>query len=318
MDFDFINIIGTLFDNSIKHVVALAHQIKDLRLGKNQQEINEDIYDKIDNISEKSKGYFSSFDSLNQLFPNPKIGDWAIVKNSSNGNWYIYKCTTEGEWSETDEEYTQEIDLNEYTKSSDFKTINGESIVGTGDIEIKGASYNIASSENDGLLSKELYSQLITLKNTTIPEMQSNIDSILLLFDNTQTPDYIQDVIDKYNRIQEFIESLNGSEDQEVLAQLIENINDLQQQINTEKNRAEEIELYLSNRLNSLEEAIATKDSTKHVFLTQVQYDALVTYEKDTLYLIVENTNGSRFGDAFPLVFGSSSVFGDPFPIILS
>lgn len=44
---DFINIIGTFFDNSIEHVVALAHQIKDLRLNKNQQDINEDIYNEI-------------------------------------------------------------------------------------------------------------------------------------------------------------------------------------------------------------------------------------------------------------------------------
>ena len=45
---DFINIIGTFFDNSIEHVVALASQIKDLRLNKNQQDINEDIYNEID------------------------------------------------------------------------------------------------------------------------------------------------------------------------------------------------------------------------------------------------------------------------------
>lgn len=44
---DFINIIGTFFDNSIQHVVALASQIKDLRLNKNQQDINEDIYNNI-------------------------------------------------------------------------------------------------------------------------------------------------------------------------------------------------------------------------------------------------------------------------------
>jgi len=44
---DFLNIIGTLFDNSVEHVVALANQIKDLRLGRNQQDINEDIYNEI-------------------------------------------------------------------------------------------------------------------------------------------------------------------------------------------------------------------------------------------------------------------------------
>ena len=50
---DFINIIGTIFDNSVEHVVALANQIKDLRLGKNQQDINEDIYSKIQEASQR-------------------------------------------------------------------------------------------------------------------------------------------------------------------------------------------------------------------------------------------------------------------------
>lgn len=49
---DFINIIGTLFDNSIEHVVALAQQIKDLRLNKNQQEINEDVENALQELSD--------------------------------------------------------------------------------------------------------------------------------------------------------------------------------------------------------------------------------------------------------------------------
>lgn len=52
---DFINIIGTFFDNSIEHVVALASQIKDLRLNKNQQDINEDIYNEIGEITEETE-----------------------------------------------------------------------------------------------------------------------------------------------------------------------------------------------------------------------------------------------------------------------
>ena len=52
---DFINIIGTFFDNSIEHVVALAHQIKDLRLNKNQQDINEDIYNEIEENKEENE-----------------------------------------------------------------------------------------------------------------------------------------------------------------------------------------------------------------------------------------------------------------------
>ena len=52
---DFINIIGTFFDNSIEHVVALASQIKDLRLNKNQQDINEDIYNEFGEITEENE-----------------------------------------------------------------------------------------------------------------------------------------------------------------------------------------------------------------------------------------------------------------------
>ena len=50
---DFINIIGTLFDNSIDHIVALAHQIKDLRLNKNQQDINEEYGNRLGTIENK-------------------------------------------------------------------------------------------------------------------------------------------------------------------------------------------------------------------------------------------------------------------------
>ena len=48
---DFINIIGTIIDNSIEHVVTFAHMIKDLRLNKNQQEINEDFENTLGDLS---------------------------------------------------------------------------------------------------------------------------------------------------------------------------------------------------------------------------------------------------------------------------
>lgn len=50
---DFINIIGTIIDNSIEHVVTFAHMIKDLRLNKNQQDINEEYGDRIEVIENK-------------------------------------------------------------------------------------------------------------------------------------------------------------------------------------------------------------------------------------------------------------------------
>lgn len=386
---DLINIIGTFFDNSVDHIVALAEQIKDLRLGKNQQDINEDIYNQIQiakENKEKGKGYYDSYQSLVWNIPSPEIGDWAIVKNESNNHWYIYKCVVRGYWKETDEEYTSDVNLNEYPKKSELKTINGQPIYGEGDIET-GDKYEIASQNNDGLLSKEFYVQLLEMRNETLPKIQEHIDNLLLLFDDEQTPESIQDVIDRYNQICEFIASLGDSDNGQVLQQIIADIDTLkadvdsiEEDINTNVKRdltqvkdriselngaiekinedmadadasvsekfihvydrlqdiediaggnLEEIQNNISglnntveeinNSIDSIESDVSnlgdrvqqleqnpSRDSIKHIFITQSAYDALETYEKDTLYLIVDPTSGgSRLGeDIFPLILG--------------
>ena len=386
---DLINIIGTLFDNSVDHIVALAEQIKDLRLGKNQQEINEDIYNQIQiakENKEKGKGYYDSYQSLIWNIPSPEIGDWAIVKNESNNHWYIYKCVVRGYWKETEEEYTSDVNLNEYPKKSELKTINGQPIYGEGDIET-GDRYDIASQNNDGLLSKEFYVQLLEMRNETLPKIQEHLDNLLLLFDDEQTPESIQEVIDRYNQICEFIASLGDSDNGQVLQQIIADINTLktdvesiEEDINNNVKRdltqvkdriselngaiekinedmadadasvsekfihvydrlqdiediaggnLEEIQNDISglnntveeidNSIDSIESDVSnlgdrvqqleqnpSRDSIKHIFITQSAYDALETYEKDTLYLIIEHTSGgSRLGeDTFPLILG--------------
>ena len=393
---DLINIIGTLFDNSVDHIVALAEQIKDLRLGKNQQDINEDIYNQIQIVKEKkekSKGYYDSYQSLIWNIPSPEIGDWAVVKNESNNHWYIYKCVVRGYWKETEEEYASEVNLNEYPKKSELKTINGQPIYGDGDIET-GDRYDIASQNNDGLLSKELYVQLLEMRNETLPEIQEHLDNLLLLFDNEQTPESIQSIIDRYNQICEFIADLGDLDNGQVLQQIIADIDvlkadveSIEEDINTNvkrdltqvKDRIAElngaiekinedmadadasvserfIHVYeriqdientaggsleeirndisglndsvesintnieeIDNNIDSIESNVSdlgdrvqqleqnpSRDSIKHIFLTQSAYDALETYEEDTLYLIVEHTSGgSRLGeDTFPLILG--------------
>ena len=393
---DLINIIGTLFDNSVDHIVALAEQIKDLRLGKNQQDINEDIYNQIQIVKEKkekSKGYYDSYQSLIWNIPSPEIGDWAVVKNESNNHWYIYKCVVRGYWKETEEEYASEVNLNEYPKKSELKTINGQPIYGDGDIET-GDRYDIASQNNDGLLSKELYVQLLEMRNETLPEIQEHLDNLLLLFDNEQTPESIQSIIDRYNQICEFIADLGDLDNGQVLQQIIADIDvlkadveSIEEDINTNvkrdltqvKDRIAElngaiekinedmadadasvserfIHVYeriqdientaggsleeirndisglndsvesintnieeIDNNIDSIESNVSdlgdrvqqleqnpSRDSIKHIFLTQSAYDALETYEEDTLYLIVEHTSGGyRLGeDTFPLILG--------------
>lgn len=59
---------------------------------------------------------------------------------------------------------------------------------------------------------------------------------------------------------------------------------------------------------------------TKHIFMTQQEYDLLTSYEDNAIYFIIEsNSNYSVFGGTFPFVLaGEGSRFGDSFPLILS
>lgn len=81
-------------------------------------------------------------------------------------------------------------------------------------------------------------------------------------------------------------------------------------------------EVYTKQEVNTAIQNI--KPEINHVFLTQAQYDALQTYEKNTLYLIVEDIEepeevGTRFGDKFPIRFSEEiqvgTRFGDTLPI---
>ncbi len=259
---DFINIIGTFFDNSIEHVVALAHQIKDLRLNKNQQEINEDLYDQIRitrETKDKCKGYFDNYYSLSLNVPTPSIGDWAVVKNTDDGKWYIYKCIVEGYWKGTAEEYTSAINLGEYTKRSDLKTINGESVLGEGDIEINN---KVADSGRDGLMSSESYISLLTIQNETIPQIREDINHILALVGDDDVTESIQAILDRYNQIAEFITSLGDNDNGQILYDILKDIADLKEFVVTVENEYTEVKSELTD---------VKDDNTRiHVILDQI------------------------------------------------
>jgi hypothetical protein len=49
----------------------------------------------------------------------------AIVRNASVGKCYVYNCVEQGVWYNTEQEYeTPEIDIINYPRKTDFKTIN--------------------------------------------------------------------------------------------------------------------------------------------------------------------------------------------------
>ena len=299
---DYIDIIGTIYDNSTEHTAVIAQQVKDLRLNKNQQRINEDIYNKIDEVDskqKKSKGYFTSLEELNNLLPNPEVGDWAVVL--SNGSQLICYCTEEGVWTLTDEEYKEELDLMEYLKKSELKTINNQSLIGPGNIELDISGATNANSEHDGLMSKGSYSFLQTLKNVTIPGLEQKIENLETVFQGNDED--IQDIIDRYNVIKEFINELGSDED--VLSSILNSISSLEERIERLENNPENL-----------------GGGIKHVFITESRYNSLEQYDKDVLYLIVNAFTGdtSVFGDQFPLILGGElepSGFGDTLPFIL-
>ena len=330
---DFINIIGTIFDNSINHVVALANQIKDLRLNKNQQDINEDIYQKIQNIidnkSNKSKGYYSSLQVLQQAIPNPEVGDWAIV-HYGNSN-LICVCNTAGTWTLTEEEYEgEEISLDEYVKKTELKTINNQSLIGDGNIEIIGGGGGgssdilVATSERDGLMPKESYSTLQYINDTIIPGIQADIKNLEFLIENDSS---LQEIIEKYRVIKEFIDSLeNSTEGQDILNGILQQINSLRNEINQTLREYKSEQDSIKQRLSSLEEngtttTIVGQEKYRHQLITQSRYNALTSYERNTLYLITDFLDEtSVFGDTFPFILGGdsdASQFGDTFPFVL-
>lgn len=58
-------------------------------------------------------------------------------------------------------------------------------------------------------------------------------------------------------------------------------------------------------------------DGIKHVILRQREYDALTSYDSNTLYFVTKDDYWT-FGDRFPVILsGAIWVFGDKFPINL-
>ena len=107
---------------------------------------------------EKSKGYFSSLEDLLLEFPTAKDGDWALVNVS--GTWYVYRWSDSFGWVQT-ETYDNSIDLSEYVKrhelsifqrelisGENIRTINGQSILGSGNITINTGGSGEGSSVN--------------------------------------------------------------------------------------------------------------------------------------------------------------------------
>lgn len=247
---------------------------------------------------EKSKGYFSSVEALLQECPRGEKGDWAIVNNE--GTWYIYRYKVGTGWEQS-ETYDNSIDLSEYQKilipGENIKTINGESILGEGNIEIvvnnqQEIPENCATKDDVAqetlraqIAEKDLGDRLSTLEGggSNIPE-------------NIATK---EDVAEEASRAQTS-----------------------ERNINTRIDTLENKENSLKTRLDILEYGPHSYiiDGIKHIIIKKSQYNKLTEYEGNALYFV---TKDWTFGEEFPIVFTDSDPsttwkFGEQFPIVFT
>lgn len=205
--------------------------------------------------------------------------------------------------------------------------------------------YNSASEENDGLMTIKhvtllngLLEDLSALQTAvaskadsqTVSDLEDDIADIQsIISDDSQ----IDDIIAKYNRLKELIEDIPDSSDAlDVLTTNVQNaiasinelsesvessISDIQGSIQQEQNRATSAETTINNTITQLtgrvsvlekkpsDTTIHTEDGISHIFTTLEEYQALTSYQDNTIYFILEpevKTNWT-FGGTFPIVF---------------
>lgn len=149
----------------------------------------------------------------------------------------------------------------------------------------------------------------------------------ILLGQNYATKEFVQQAtqnIEQINTLSDRIDSVDNRIDQVEgsirnlpnYSNEIQNINQSLQEINQAANSAQEIAgsmqetigsvqgdiVDIQDDIESIQEDIEeAKLAPKHVFLRQSQYEALESYEDNTLYFTFEDSEGSQFGDEFPL-----------------
>jgi len=82
-------------------------------------------------INNPCVGFFPSEEALEEKWPTPKVGWWAIVGDTIPGE--IYHCVTEGEWTDSGETGgSGEVDLTEYAKLNDIPEIADDLVTNSG------------------------------------------------------------------------------------------------------------------------------------------------------------------------------------------
>lgn len=185
-------------------------------------------------------------------------------------------------------------------------------------VNVEGVWYIYRYKERVGWEQSETYDNSIDLseyaKLSDLNNLQGSLESDI---QNLQ-----EDLEQNIQNLQEQIQNSGGGNNTEIPPNIGLELSQLQEGLQSEINRAQGQESDIKDRLTALEnDPSFAYNGIKHKLISKKGYDLLESYDKNTLYLIVDFTeNTSVFGDTFPLILGgdyeSSSSFGDTFPLV--
>ena len=131
----------------------------------------------------------------------------------------------------------------------------------------------------------------------------------------------IQEIQQQLNQLQQIQSQLTQL--QQLTTQLQQTSTQLQQgqsqlqegqsQLQQEQSQLQQEYTQLQQQTNQL-----LSNQQKHVILRQSQYDNLENYERNVIYIILEDIPYWEFGDNFPITLSGEWIFGDNLPIILA
>ena len=145
----------------------------------------------------------------------------------------------------------------------------------------------------------------ITADGIDLTQFYTKEELDTLLGNNYATKEFVQQStqnIEQINSLGERIsiveQTIQNIPDSNTLREINQSIQDMDQAVDKAQEDIENIQNNIESIQEDIEEA---KLAPKHVFLRQSQYDALESYEDNTLYFTFEDLEGSQFGDEFPL-----------------
>lgn len=138
----------------------------------------------------------------------------------------------------------------------------------------------------------------------------------------------IQEIQQQLNQLQQIQSQLTQL--QQLTTQLQQTSTQLQQgqsQLQQGQNQLQEGQSQLQQGQSQLQQEYTQlqqqtnqllSNQQKHVILRQSQYDNLENYERNVIYIILEDIPYWGFGDNFPITLSGEWIFGDNLPIILA